>query len=62
MPGQIRKNWSRAFEGLAYLAYQIQKEIMFSYIFYSHKSIVSVVNIDLKQLSKAVGAASQYLS
>ena len=28
----------RSFESLSYLAYKIQKKIMFSYIFYSHNS------------------------
>ena len=38
IPGQILKNCSRAFEGQSYLAYKIQKKIMFSYIFHSHNS------------------------
>ena len=41
IPGQIRKNCSREFEGLSYLAYKILKtnKFMFSYTYaYSHNS------------------------
>ena len=44
IPGQIRKNCSRAFEGLSYLAYKVKKKtIMFGYKLYQHtKDLVTL--------------------